>query len=190
MLPNIPGIMCLIPSRTMFPSYPILAQVGFFFSLCAALCLPVEAGVQINEIMADNPGRPNDANALLDMDGNSPGWVELHNDGAGVVDLTGWALSDDPAVPAKWVFAAPVPPAAAPTTIAAGGYKIVFCGGLARNTANVELHTTFSPGNSGYVLLSQPDGNGGKDGDNNNPDNRIINIFFTCGVNISNSTGH
>ena len=62
--------------------------------------------------MVDNPGRPNDPNALLDMDGNSPGWLELHNDGAASVDLTGWSLSDDPALPAKWVFAAPVAPAA------------------------------------------------------------------------------
>ena len=77
------------------------------------------------------------------------------------MDLTGWSLSDDPALPAKWVFAAPVAPAAVATTIAAGGYKMVFCGGLARNIANVEPHPAFGLDNSGYVLLSQPDGNGG-----------------------------
>jgi hypothetical protein len=145
----------------MFPSISARPCVCASCLWYAAVCLPLNAALQINEIMVDNPGRPNDPNALLDIDGNSPGWVELYNDGAGVVDLTGWALSDDPAVPAKWVFAAPVAPSTLPTTIAAGGYKMVFCGGLARNTANVEPHTTFGLDNSGYILLSQPDGNGG-----------------------------
>lgn len=119
------------------------------------------AAVQINEFMADNPGRPNDPNALLDMDGSSPGWIELYNNGAAAVDLTGWALSDDPAVPGKWVFAAPVAPATVRTTIPANGFKVVFCGGTARNVANVEPHTTFKLDDSGHVLLSQPDGAGG-----------------------------
>ena len=151
----------LFSSYTMNPPYPTRVLMGCCYSLIAGLCLPVSAAVRINEIMVDNPGRPNDPNALLDMDGNSPGWLELHNDGAAAVDLTGWSLSDDPALPAKWVFAAPVAPAAVATTIAAGGYKMVFCGGLARNIANVEPHPAFGLDNSGYVLLSQPDGNGG-----------------------------
>ena len=119
------------------------------------------AAVQINEFMADNPGRPNDPNALLDMDANSPGWIELYNNGAAAVTLSGWALTDDPALPGKWVFAAPVAPATVPTAIAAGGYKTVFCGGLERNIANVEPHASFSLDNSGFVQLSQPDGSGG-----------------------------
>ena len=125
------------------------------------LVSPLPAAVQINEFMVDNPGRPNDPNAQLDMDLNSPGWIELHNNGAAAVTLTGWALSDDPAVPGKWVFAAPVAPATVQTTIAANGYKLVFCGGMERNIANVEPHPTFNLDDGGYVLLSQPDGSGG-----------------------------
>ncbi len=125
------------------------------------LALPLLAAVQINEFMADNPGRPNDPNALLDMDANSPGWIELYNNGAAAVTLSGWALTDDPALPGKWVFAAPVAPATVPSTIAAGGYKLVFCGGLERNIANVEPHPSFGLDNSGFVQLSQPDGSGG-----------------------------
>ena len=119
------------------------------------------ADVFINEFMANNPGRPDDPNAQLDMDGSSPAWIELHNTGAAAVDLTGWSLSDDPAVPGKWVFAGPVAPATTPTTIAAGGYKLVFCGGLPRNIANVEPHTTLGIDTSGQILLGQPNGMGG-----------------------------
>jgi hypothetical protein len=129
---------------------------AFLFVIHAA-----PAAVFINEFMVDNPGRPNDPNALLDMDANSPGWIELHNNAAVSVTLTGWALSDDPLHPGKWVFAAPIAPATVPTTIPANGYRIVFCGGLARNIANVEPHATFSLNDGGVVLLSEPDGNGG-----------------------------
>jgi hypothetical protein len=123
--------------------------------------LAAHAQVHINEFLVHNPGRPNDPDAKLDMDGRSPGWVELRNSSAATVNLTGWALSDNPAVPGKWVFAAPVSPATTPTTIPAGGYTLVFCGGLERNVANVEPHTNFKLDDSGAVLLSKPDGNGG-----------------------------
>ena len=140
---------------------PILLRTAF--TALASLSLPgtASASVQINEIMVDNPGRPNDPNALLDMDGNSPGWIELHNPTGAAINLTGWALSDDPANPGKWVFAAPVAPATTPTTVPANGYRIVFCGGIARNVANVEPHTTFRLDDSGVITLSQPDGSGG-----------------------------
>ncbi len=141
---------CRVFSRTL------LAVLLFFMA-----CGPLRAAVYINEFMADNPGRPNDPNAQLDMDGKSPGWIELRNDGASAVTLTGWALSDDPLIPGKWVFAAPAAPATTHTTIPANGFKLVFCGGLARNVANVEPHPTFKIDNAGVLLLSQPDGSGG-----------------------------
>lgn len=128
-------------------------------SLVGAVAAPGQ--VVINEFLVHNPGRPNDPDAKLDMDGRSPGWIELRNAGAATVDLTGWALSDDPLVPGKWVFAAPVAPATTPTTLAAGAYKLIFCGGHERNVANVEPHTSFKLDDGGSVLLSQPDGQGG-----------------------------
>ena len=140
----------------MPPFRPLLAGV----LLCCA-AWPAEAAVHINEFMVDNPGRPNDRDALLDMDGKSPAWIELRNSGAAAVPLAGWALTDDPAVPGKWVFAAPVAPATTPTNIPAGGYLMVFCGGFERNIANVEPHPGFKPDSSGVLLLSQPDGAGG-----------------------------
>jgi hypothetical protein len=142
-------------------STPISTLAPLCGALLCCFCLTATAAVQINEFMVDNPGRPNDPNAQLDMDGNSPGWIELHNNGASAVQLTGWALSDDPAIPGKWVFAAPVAPATVHTTIPANGYRIIYCGGLERNVANVEAHTSFSLDDGGVVLLSQPDGSGG-----------------------------
>lgn len=131
--------------------------------VAAVLLAPagLHADVTINEFMVHNPGRPNDPDALLDMDGKSPDWVELYNSGDEEVDLTGWALSDNPDRPDKWVFAGPEPPSTARTTIPPKGYRIVFCGGIPRNVAGVEPHTTFGLDNSGAILLSRPDGAGG-----------------------------
>ncbi len=140
------------------PSRPLARLCG---ALLCCFVPAATAAVQINEFMVDNPGRPNDPNALLDMDGSSPGWIELHNNGGAAVPLTGWALSDDPANPGKWVFAAPVAPATVHTTIPANGYRVIFCGGIERNIANVEAHTNFKLDDGGVVLLSQPDGSGG-----------------------------
>ncbi len=35
---------------------------------------------------------------------------------------------------------------------------------------------------------NQPNCNGGKDGNDDNPDDRVIDVFFPCGVNIGNGT--
>ena len=130
-------------------------------SVCSFAAPSGLAAIRINEFMADNPGRPVDPDARLDMDSRSPGWIELFNDGPAAVNLSGWALSDDPANPGKWVFAAPIAPATTPTSIPANSYRIVFTGGYERNVANVEPHTSFRIDNSGQLLLSQPDGSGG-----------------------------
>jgi len=155
-----PAPASLAGTRTLM-SPPFRALAPLCGALLCFFTAAAPAAVQINEFMVDNPGRPNDPNAQLDMDGNSPGWIELHNNGAAAVQLTGWALSDDPADPGKWVFAAPVAPATVHTTIPANGYRLVYCGGVERNVANVEAHTTFSLDDGGVVLLSQPDGTGG-----------------------------
>ena len=131
----------------MTPSRLILSST---LLLGTAMISP--AAVYLNEFMVDNPGRPNDRDALLDMDGKSPAWIELRNNGPAAVALTGWALTDDPAVPGKWSFAAPVAPATTPTTIPAGGYLIVFCGGLAAcRTWNCD----FRPEKSDFVRAAR-----------------------------------
>ncbi len=58
------------------------------------------ADIAITEIMASN------ATTLEAEEDEFPDWLELCNRGAETVNLEGWSLSDDPLVPAKWVFPA------------------------------------------------------------------------------------
>ena len=50
-------------------------------------------GVCINELMPSNQA------ALVDGDGGTPDWIELHNPTDAEVSLAGWALTDDPDAP-------------------------------------------------------------------------------------------
>lgn len=76
-------------------------------------------------------------------------WVELRNDGAAAVSLSGWSLTDDAANPAKWRF---------PTnaTIPANGFLLVLCDD--RDEANAPagpatcLHTNFKLNEEGGYL--------------------------------------
>jgi hypothetical protein len=84
-------------------------------------------------------------------------WIELYNDGASAVDLSGWSLTGERDQPGKWRFPAN-------TTLAAGGYLLVLCDD--REEANVPagpatyLHASFSLSSDGeYVALF--DGQGG-----------------------------
>ena len=112
----------------------------------------LRAQVHINEFMAANPGRPLDADALLDMDGDSPDWIELRNAGA-ATNLLGCALSDDPLHPGKWIFPS--------HSLAAGGYLVVFASGKNRALTGVQFHTNFKLAATEQILFSRPDGLGG-----------------------------
>jgi hypothetical protein len=76
-------------------------------------------------------------------------WVELYNNGASPVNLSGWSLTDDPDLPAKWLFPTN-------TTIAANAYLLVLCDD--RNEANApagpaqRLHSNFKLGREGEYL--------------------------------------
>ena len=116
--------------------------------ICAALLLAVataRAEVVISEFLAENDS------GLADVDGAHSDWIELFNNGAASVTLTGWRLTDDPLLPARWTF---------PTVnIGAGARLVVFASGKNRAVPGQELHTNFSIQNSGgYLALSKPDG--------------------------------
>jgi hypothetical protein len=76
-------------------------------------------------------------------------WVELHNNDSSLVNLTGWSLTDDATLPAKWYFLAN-------TTIPANGYLLVLCDN--RNEANApagparRIHSNFKLGRKGEYL--------------------------------------
>ena len=105
----------------------------------------INTSVRINEIVANNQ------NGLRDEDGDTPDWIELHNEKAETVDLEGWFLTDDPDNPTKWRLPA--------IRIGPFGYLTVFASGKGRTPANGELHTTFQLDADGeYLALVRPDG--------------------------------
>lgn len=109
------------------------------------LAAPAPAAVLITEFLAQNHG------GLRDADGETPDWIELHNDGAAAFSLAGWHLTDAPAALSKWTFPA--------TNIGPGGYLIVFASGKDRAVPGAELHTSFKlDQGGGYLALVQPDG--------------------------------
>lgn len=99
----------------------------------------------INELMPDNEA------ALADETGARPDWIELHNPGAADVDLGGWSLTDDPAVPGKSVLPDGM-------VIAAGGFLLLFADDRAVMSPT---HLGFKLGSGGEVVgLFAPDGRG------------------------------
>ena len=103
------------------------------------------AQVVINEFVAENGA------SATDEDGANPDWIELLNTTAADVNLDGWWLSDDPAVPMKWRIPA--------VTLAGRGYLVVFASGKNRANPAAVLHTNFQLSNAGEsVLLTRPDG--------------------------------
>jgi hypothetical protein len=100
---------------------------------------PGAGNVTINEIMADN------STAVLNgLD--RPDYVELRNNTAAAVDLSGWFLTDDEQQPTRYAFPAG-------TTIAANGYLVVWCD---TNNASPGLHSGFGLSRRGQrVILLQ-----------------------------------
>ena len=106
---------------------------------------PAAATVVINELMASN-------STIRDPQGDDDDWIELMNTGTTAIDLGGMYLSDDRANPKKWQFPAG-------TTIAAGGYLLIWADDDAGDSPG--LHTNFKLSAGGEsVVLSDTDANG------------------------------
>ena len=72
----------------------------FFLLLAPLLCFPLKAQLVLTEFLASNNS------GLRDELDNAEDWVEIHNPGSSSVSLSGWYLTDDPAVLNKWAFPA------------------------------------------------------------------------------------
>jgi hypothetical protein len=114
--------------------------------LCVWLTLlSAASAMRISEILPDNQG------GLQDEDGSSSGWIELYNETAVAVNLTGWHLTDEAALPSKWTFPA--------TTVAANGYLVVFASGKNRAVSGSPLHANFKLDPDGeYLALTNATG--------------------------------
>ena len=104
--------------------------------------IPGEA-IRINEVLALNT-------ETLSFGSESPDVIELYNSGASTVDISGWGLTDNSALPFKFSFTPG-------TTIPAGGYLIMH----ATSSTNVPTpRTGFSLKREGdSVTLSRQNGN-------------------------------
>jgi hypothetical protein len=92
--------------------------------------------IALNEVMADN-------RTAVTNGASTPDYVELRNNTASPISLTGWSLSDDVLVPAKYSFPAG-------TTIPAGGYLLVWCDS---NATDPGLHTGFGLNRDGQTVV-------------------------------------
>lgn len=108
-------------------------DVFYYFVGAAWAANPV---VVINEIMASN------ASTATDEAGEHEDWIELYNLSGAEVDMTDFALSDNPANLRKWVFPAG-------TIIPANGYLIVWAD---EDGNQGPLHASFKLSASGETL--------------------------------------
>lgn len=137
------SLMLLVTEmKTDFAAMVSAALMPLLFWSAAAPAAPV-----VSEFLADPvPGR-----SLADEDGEAQDWIEITNAGGEELDLGGYGLSDDPAVPLKWTF----PPRLLPP----GGRLLVFASGKNRRPAAGELHANFALDRAGEALsLAGPDG--------------------------------
>lgn len=99
----------------------------------------------ISEFMADNTG------TLEDEDGDDVDWIEIHNPNIFTVNLGGYFLTDDPAVPALWRIPA--------ISVPAKGYLVVLASGKDRTSDPRFPHANFELARYGeYLALVAPDG--------------------------------
>jgi hypothetical protein len=124
------------------------------FEPVAAAPALVTSGLIISEFQASNSG------TLKDYDGQNSDWIELFNGTAAAINLSGFAITDDAALPAKYKFAASGAP-----TIQAGQYLVVFASGKNVVYPTGEIHANFKlasdftlPATTGYVALTKDDG--------------------------------
>lgn len=95
-------------------------KMKFFAALLFLFChsLGAQAQLFINE------GSNRNYTSIPDENMDYPDWIELYNPSPDTIELLNFSLSDDPAMPTKWVF---------PNVIMLPGeYKVVFCSGKDR----------------------------------------------------------
>jgi len=114
------------PTRAAHEFYTVNASIG-------------ESSIEdlvINEFMASNDA------TIADQDGEFDDWIELYNNGASSIDISGYSLSDDRDNLAQWAF--PVG-----TSIAANSYLIVWAD---NDEDQAGLHTNFRLSGGGETI--------------------------------------
>ncbi|RYD73029.1 MAG: hypothetical protein EOP84_22185, partial [Verrucomicrobiaceae bacterium] len=101
----------------------------------------------LSEFMADN------SSGITDEDGDTSDWIEIWNTTPSFLDLSGWHLTDNPLVPAKWTFPSGV-------VLPAQGFVRLWASGKNRLADPARLHTNFALGKAAgsYLALRRPGG--------------------------------
>lgn len=132
----------------LFPDGAQYQSTGFHFATPGAAnnnTFPL-ASVVINEWMADNT-----KTITNPLGGAYSDWFELYNAGASTVDLSGYFLTDNLTDPDKWQIPAG-------TTLAAGGFLLVWADNRVGHTGVNPLHAEFALSRSGEAIgLFAPD---------------------------------
>ena len=120
-----------------------------------AFCLPVLFGLAVkSEAQSVVINEALSSNSSFDYDDffQYEDWIELYNDG-GILNLSGYYLSDDPDTLDKWMFPSSNPGL---TTILPGGHLRIWCD---NDEQQGEDHTNFKLSSEGEtVFLVEPDG--------------------------------
>jgi hypothetical protein len=132
------------------PSGPPTTTTWIDFSLTAGGEELVAAGseARLRPGFSEPSGGVADFGALNDpeVEAGFSDWIELHNNGAAAVDLSGWTLTDDVAATDKWAFPQG-------TNIAAGAHLVVLADRLAKVVPTADyLHASFSLNSGGEYL--------------------------------------
>ncbi len=146
---NRQSLFWLLIALFLLMNLPRLMQNPSIFAGSAA------SPVVISEFLARNQAD------ITDDEDDHVDWIELYNQSAEPVNLEGWSLTDNPDVPAKWLFPA--------VTLPAKRYLLVFASGkngarglegtadVTATTASPTLHTNFRlNGDAGFLALYPP----------------------------------
>ena len=106
----------------------------------SSLNVAIGQSIQINEVVSSN-------SLLIDIDGESPDWIELYNSSNSPVSLTEWSITDNEEQPKKWIFE--------DATIPANGYMILMASGKDRQSS-FEPRTLINQGDEWrYIVPNQ-----------------------------------
>lgn len=125
----------------------IMNRITYFFMamLCFGFVSVGKGQIKINEILTSN------TTVNKDEDDSYQDWVELYNAGASSVNLDGYGLTDDAALPFKWTFPA--------VTMPSHTYLLVWCSDKNRIVVGQPLHTNWKISSSGETItLTAPGG--------------------------------
>jgi hypothetical protein len=114
------------------PSRTIQIQKNQITTITAMYTQPPDSPILINEIMALNGSKPPlDKGDILDEDGDSSDWIEIHNSTEAAISLKGWYLTIDAGDMRQWELPS--------VQLGPGEFKIIFASGKDRDDPDGEF---------------------------------------------------